>query len=164
MKNVLLFLISLSSCAITIAQVKYGTPTTEPLPEKFDGLRQSIIVNNFPKEINAIELDGEYYWMHNTSILCLESDIAITEFGAYLFYNDTWNLRKSYPLKDLDKFFNTKRHIMRQAQPYTWTNNWRVDKSLYGGWSMWYFIGTTKDGETVCGFQKIFTSSNLLKS
>lgn len=143
-------------------QRTYGTPINDALPEKLQTLRKAIAVNNFPKIIDPIKIGDRYYWKHNTAILCKESEIKIIEYGAYLFYNNTWNLRKSYPLKELNKNFGTKKEVMKQSQPYTWTNNWRTDSSLFGGWAMWYFIGITKDGETVCGYEKIETTNKLL--
>ncbi len=144
------------------SQIKYGTPSNEPLPEKLQGLRVAIEVNNFPKEIDAVKIKDQYYWMHNTAIRCKESDVTIIEFGAYLFYNDQWNLRRSYPLKDLNKNFGTKKERLKHAQPYTWAENWRVGPSLFGGWAMWYFIGKTPSGEIVCGYEKIETTDKLL--
>lgn len=161
MKNIL-FITLLCSSFIIQAQKKYGTPINDELPKKLKELRQAITVSNIPKHIDPIKIEDKYYWMHNTAILCKESEIQIVEYGAYLFYNNQWNLRKSYPLKELNKTFGTKKQIMKQARPYTWVNNWRVDKALYGGWAMWYFIGITTDGEKVCGYQKIETTDQLL--
>lgn len=150
-------------CTLSVAaQVKYETPTNEPLPEPLRGLPRLIQVSNFPKKINAVNIDGNYYWKHNTAILCEESEVEIIEFGAYLFYNGKWNLRRRYPLKDLNKQFGTKKQVLAQAQPYTWSDNWRVGPKLFGGWAMWYFIGKTTTGERVCGYQKIETTATLL--
>ncbi|WP_299898209.1 hypothetical protein [uncultured Aquimarina sp.] len=161
MKKVILLCVVMYTFLLT-AQTKYGTPINDKLPEKLSSLRRAISVKNFPKSIDAIKIDDRYYWKHNTAILCKESEITIIEYGAYLFYNDTWNLRKSYPLKELNKNFKTKKQVMKQSQPYTWANNWRTDDTLFGGWAMWYFIGITEDGETVCGYEKIETTDKLL--
>ena len=155
----LVFLLSIMNA---VGQVRYGTPTNEPLPEKLQNVRVGIEVNNFPKTIDPVAIDGQYYWKHNTAILCKESEVKIIEYGAYLFYNGKWNLRRSYPLKQLDKDFGTKKQVMLQSQPYTWTDNWRVDSKLYDGWALWYFIGIGKNGEKVCGYEKIETTENLL--
>ncbi|MDH7447956.1 hypothetical protein [Aquimarina sp. 2201CG14-23] len=161
MKKAILFLAIFCSLSM-YAQRNYGTPIQDELPEKLKILRKAIEVNNFPKTIDPIKIDNQYYWKHNTAILCKESEITIIEFGAYLFYNNTWNLRKSYPLKELNKNFGTKKEVMKQSQPYTWANNWRIDRSVFGGWAMWYFIGVTKKGEKVCGYEKIETTNSLL--
>ncbi|MFD2563075.1 hypothetical protein [Aquimarina rubra] len=161
MRTAIILLIAFTLNSLT-AQIKYGTPVNHQIPEKLKSLRKAIEVNNFPKTIDPIKIDERYYWKHNTAILCKESEIKIIEYGAYLFYNNTWNLRKSYPLKELNKNFGTKKEVMKQSEPYTWSQNWRTDSSLYGGWAMWYFIGITKDGEKVCGYEKIDTTDNLL--
>lgn len=146
------------------AQGNYGTPSDTDIPEKLQKLKRTIVVQNYPKEIDPIKIKGQYYWKHNTMIFHKESSVQIIEFGAYLFYNGKWNLRKSYPLKDLNKNFNTKRQMMLQAQPYTWNDNWRVGPQLFGGWAMWYFIGINEKGETICGYEKINTTNNFIKS
>ncbi len=147
----------------SLAQIKYGTPTEKDVPEKLQNLEKKIIVKNFPKEVNPIKIKDRYYWKHNTLIFCQESNITITEFGAYLFYNGKWNLRKSYPLKELNKNFGTKKQVLLQAQPYTWNNNWRTGKQLFGGWALWYFIGTMENGTIVCGYEMINTTTNLIQ-
>ncbi|RNC84155.1 MAG: hypothetical protein ED556_11900 [Winogradskyella sp.] len=144
------------------AQVNYGTPPENELPQKLQNIKVAIDVMHFPKENDPIKIKDKYYWKHATGILSKSSSITITEFGAYLYYNKQWNLRKSYDLKDLDKNFGTKKQIMQQGQPYVWVDNWRVDNRLFGGWAMWYFIGTTEKGEIVCGYETINTTSNLL--
>ena len=144
------------------AQIKYGTPTENDIPEKLQQLPKKITVKNYPAIIHPIKIKNVFYWKHNTLIFCESSKITITEFGAYLFYNDRWNLRKSYPLKELNKKFGTKKHLLQQAQPYTWNNNWRTANKLFGGWAMWYFIGKTEKGETICGYEMIHTTTNLI--
>ena len=153
-----LFLVACS----TKGQVSSGTPEENQIPEKLQNIRRAIEVQNFPKKNDPVKIKDTYYWKHATSILCKESDITITEYGAYLFYNDSWNLRKSYPLKELNKNFGTKKYVLKHSEPYTWEKNYRTDKQLFGGWALWYFIGTTASGETVCGYSTIHTTTNLL--
>lgn len=153
-------------CILTFSfnwsQSTYETPPEQSIPEKLKDYRIGIEVLNFPKENHPIKIDDTYYWKHSTAILCQESEITIIEYGAYLYYNGTWNLRRSYPLKELDKTFGTKRQTMLQGQPYVWANNWRVGNKLFGGWAMWYFIGKTSDGETICGYATINTTDKPL--
>lgn len=147
------------------AQTHYGTPGTDtPLPEILNGLRKAIDVEHLPKINHPIQIDKTYYWKHATAILSQESPVTIIEFGAYLYYNDQWNLRQKYPLKDLGRFFGLKNKTLLQAQPYVWTENWRTGDQLFGGWAMWYFIGLTPEGEKVCGYQTIHTTDQLLTS
>jgi len=161
MKTIIAFVLFLSTLT-SFSQVVYGTPVNDELPKKLKSLRKAIEVSNFPKKIDPIKIGKRYYWKHNTAILCKESEITITEYGAYLFYNNKWNLRQSYSIQELDKNFDTKSGKLEQSEPYTWIKNWRTDNRLYGGWAMWYFIGKTNKGETVCGYDKIETTTNLL--
>lgn len=144
------------------SQVDYGTPKGNQIPTKLSKLPRLILVNNFPNEIDAVKIKDRYYWKHTTSILCKVDNVEIIEFGAFLFYNNQWNLRQTYNLKELDKKFDTKKQQLKLGQPYTWRNNWRTDSKLFGGWAMWYFIGITSSGEKICGYQKINTTNNLL--
>lgn len=160
----------LTICFILATTIVFGQrdwtgPTgKEPVPEKFKDLPRAIEVTNFPKENDPIKINDRYYWKHITSIVSKESPITIIEYGAYLFYDGQWNLRQSYPLKEFDKTFGTEKEKLLQAQPYTWADNWRVDSNPYAGWAMWYFIGTTANGETVCGYETIHTTGNILKN
>ena len=161
----LVLLIILTAPLLLHAQVNYGTPNgTEALPDKFNGLRRAIDLAHFPSTNHPVEEDGTYYWKHATSVLCNESPLEVIEYGAYLFYNGKWNLRKSYPLEELQATFGIRKNKMQQAQPYTWTDNWRVGNDLFGGWAMWYFIGMTTDGEKVYGYATIETTDQLLTS
>lgn len=161
----LLLLISLISIQLACGQhtVSYGTPQKDtPLPNKFEQLPKTIRVMHFPKTNHPVKLKNRYYWKHATAIYTEEKDVKIIEYGAYLFYNGKWNLRKVYPLKALDKTFNTKNQQLLQGQPYVWANNWRTDSKLFGGWALWYFIGKTPNGRTICGYNTLNTTSNLL--
>jgi len=123
---------------------------------------REIEVMHFPKVNDPIKINDQFYWKHATGLMCPIDEISITEFGAFLYYNDQWNLRKSYDLKDLDKFFGTKKQRLQQGQPYVWTDNWRVGDRLFAGWALWYFIGTDSEGRTICGYASIHTTDNLL--
>ncbi len=159
----IVWLLCLLSTPVITAQVNFGTPSVdEPLPEKLQNLRKAIEVNHFPKVNDPIKIENTYYWKHTTSVLCKESKIEVIEYGAYIFYNDQWNLRRVYPLEELDKTFGTKKQILNQAEPYTWNKNWRVGEDLFGGWALWYFIGKTVDGENVCGYATIHTTDKLI--
>ncbi len=146
----------------TFSQVTYGTPKNETLPKKIKYLKRAIQVNHFPEEVHPIKHNDSFYWKHNTAILSETSNVEIIEYGAYIYYNDTWNLRRTYPIEDFDNTFGTSQNKLQQAQPYTFVNNWRVANQLFGGWAMWYFIGKTENGDLVCGYQKINTTNNLL--
>lgn len=157
----LAFIVTLVSLQLT-AQVNYGTPPEGLIPDKLQGLPRAITVTHFPEVNDPVEIDNTYYWKHSTAVLAKESPVKIIEYGAYLYYNDQWNLRRSYPLNELKESFGIKKQQMLQGHPYVWVENWRVGDQLFGGWALWYFLGETPDGETVCGYGRIHTTDNLL--
>ena len=145
-------------------QAEYGTPPEGLIPEKIQNIPRTIEVFHFPKINDPIKIKNRYYWKHSTGILSKTDNITIIEYGAFLYYNNQWNLRKTYEIKELDKTFGTKKQKLDQAQPYIWKNNWRTDNRLFGGWALWYFIGIDSSGKKVCGYETIHTSSNLLNN
>lgn len=161
-KHNLIFVLLLAGTVYS--QTSYPSPPSDLIPEKLKNIPQSIKAYNFPKENDPIKINDNYYWKHTTSLVSTTSDISIIEYGAYLYYNNKWNLRKIYPLKSFDKNFKTKEELLKLGQPYVWNSNWRVGKELFGGWALWYFIGIDEDGTKVCGYATINTTDNLLKN
>jgi hypothetical protein len=135
------------------AHLDYGTPKNEPLPEKIKNLRQASDVLHFPKEIDPIKIEDTYYWKHLTSIMCKDSQIEIIEFGAYIYYNDSWNLRREYPITELNKTFGSKNQLMNQAEPCTWANNYRTGTQLYGGLVLYWQNIYRRNRVWLCDFE-----------
>ena len=158
----LALLISLLLPFIINAQVDYGTPKEGEIPSRLKDLEKGIEVTHFPKINHPVKIEDSYYWKHATGLICNQDELTITEFGAYLYYNDQWNLRKIYDVKDFNKFFGAKKQVILQGQPYVWTENWRIGNQLFGGWALWYFIGTDSTGKSICGYATIHTTDNLL--
>jgi hypothetical protein len=135
-----------------------------PFPSKFDGLDSVIWVEHFPSPVYASTDPDEgnnYIWKHNSSIMSPVVDLQVEEGGAYIFYNDMWNLRVSYSAKEFSNLFHIPKGRMKAGQVYTFPDNWRYDSSLIGGWAMWYVIGQTPDGKRVYGVGKLDTVGAL---
>ena len=160
MRNLVIFLF------LSTTFLSAQTALDAPLPEPLNKLSTGIQANHFPSPVYASEdksqNDFKYFWKHNTAVLATSSDIQITECGAYIFYNEQWNLRVKYTAKDFAKLFNCPKGKLKQGQVYTFPDNWRTDNRLFGGWAMWYFIGTNADGEEVCGYAKLETKGALI--
>ena len=136
-------------------------PEDAPLPEKFSGLKESLTVSHFPSPVYASQdsdrSDFKYFWKHNTAVMARDSDVVVTECGAYIYYSDQWNLRVSYDAKTFTNLFNCPKGILKKGEPYTFPDNWRTDNRLFGGWAMWYVIGTDESGQKVFGVGKLET-------
>ena len=159
----LLYLLCLCTAPL-LAQVQYGTPLKDEIPEELKKYSRELEVHHFPQEVHPIQIDKNYYWKHNTAVMSPQEPAEIVEFGAYVYYNNQWNLRKKYDLKEFDKLFGSKKRTLLATQPYTWNDNWRVGPQLFDGWALWYFIAKTKSGRTIIGFQSLYTSDQLIKS
>ncbi|MEM6317424.1 MAG: hypothetical protein AAF960_07120 [Bacteroidota bacterium] len=156
MKRLNLGIIGLLYCYTLVSQ----TPLDAPLPEKFAGMKEIILVDNFPNPVKASTYAKEpnkFFWKHTTSILSTHENITIEEGGAYLFYDKKWNLRVAYPKKKFAKLYKVPKGKMKKGEPYVFVRNWRVGPKLFGGWAMWYVIGTTDSGERVFGVGRLDT-------
>ena len=148
------------SCLLGTFLVIGQTALDAPLPEKFKGLTEIILVDNFPNPVKATTYKSEpnnFFWKHTTTLLSLTENITIEEGGAYLFYNDQWNLRIAYKPKKFAKLFHIPKGKMKKGEPYAFVENWRVGPKLFGGWAMWYVIGRTDSGERVFGVGRLDT-------
>lgn len=143
------------------------SPQEAPLPEKFKGLEPLIVVDHFPSPVYASKDSNEpntYFWKHTTTLFSSNEDITVQEGGAYIFYNQQWNLRVTYNQKEFCEFFNISKYVMKAGEPYTFIENWRRDSRLIGGWAMWYVIGDTASGKRVYGIGKLDTAGSLYKT
>ena len=163
MKKYIIICFGLVSSILLFAQ----SPELAPLPPKFSSMSNVVQVNHFPSPVFA-SLDNDepntFFWKHTTSIMTPINDLTIEEGGAYIFYNDQWNLRVSLSAKEFSKLFGIQKGVMKAGQPYTFVDNWRRDKELRGGWAMWYVIGHTTSGNRVYGVGKLDTVGELYEA
>ncbi len=134
------------------------------LPEKLAKLPQKLQVDHYPSPVLASvdpKEPGTFFWKHNSAILSPKENATIIEGGAYIFVNNKWSHRVTYPSKVFSKLFKVKKGIMKAGQPYTFVDNWRRDYRLIGGWAMWYVIAELPSGERVCGIGKLDTVGQL---
>lgn len=150
---------------LTALLLNAQSPVEAPLPPKLDSLEAGLTVQHFPSTVfattDAEQKKFSYFWKHNTSVLSEVSDVQVLECGAYLYYNDKWNLRISYTARDFARFFNCPRGKMKRGQPYTFTDNWRTDNRLSGGWALWYVIGEQAGGKRIYGACALETVGKL---
>lgn len=161
MKKSILLLISFWAITHLAAQ---SAAEESPLPEKLAELRQGLQVEHFPNPVLAStdpDEPGTYFWKHNSTLFSPTEEATIVEGGAYIYYNDQWNLRVSMSAKEFSKLYGVQKGIMKAGQPYTFVDNWRRDSRLYGGCAMWYVIAELPSGERVCGYGKLDTVGEL---
>lgn len=148
-----------------IPSLQAQNPETAPLPDRFANLGEALVVNHFPSPVyasrDADEKKYTYFWKHTTSVMSPNSDIQVTNCGAYIYYGNQWNERVTFSAKEFAKMFGCSDAKMKQGQPYTFANNWRHENELSGGWAMWWFMGKNDKGETVYGLGKLETVGSL---
>ncbi len=141
------------------------SPKEAPLPPKFDNMEAAISMNHFPSPVYASKDDTQskysYFWKHTTSFLSPTEPLDIQECGAYIYYNNQWNLRVTHGKKKCSNLFDCKKGKIKAGQPYTFKDNWRTDNQLIGGWAMWYIIGKTNSNQLVYGTGKLNTVGQL---
>ena len=160
--------IILFCCCFMYHLVQFGqSPATSPLPDQFNGMPEKLSVNHFPSPVYASEdpdrSDYKYFWKHNTAVMAVDSDVEVTECGAYIYYNDQWNKRVTYDRKAFAKMFSCRKGVLKRSEPYTFPENWRTDNRLSGGWALWYIIGVDQSGRRVFGVKRLETVGELLK-
>lgn len=140
------------------------SPEDAMLPTKFDSISEGLQLVHFPDPVLASQDSDRpdiFLWKHNSTIFSPTQNVEIIEGGAYIFYNNQWNLRVRYDKSEFASLFQVPEAVMKAGQPYTFIDNWRTDTRLFGGWAMWYVIGLRSDGETVYGVGKLETVGAL---
>ena len=158
MKSIIIILVLIPSFGLS------QSPQEAPLPEKFNDLANVIHIDHYPSPVFAStdpDEPGTYFWKHTTTFFSPAEDIFIEEGGAYIFYNNKWNLRVAMSKKEISKYFDIPQGIMKAGEPYAFVKNWRRDSRLAGGWAMWYIMGKTSDGRKVFGVGKLDTVGKL---
>lgn len=167
MKSNIAKLLLLPFLLVLAGQVSAQIPEYGPLPKKFGNLPQELSVNHYPNPLLAStdesQKEFKYFWKHTTSVVSLYEDVEISEFGAYIYYNNQWNERVSLKPKDFEKMFNCPGAVLKKGEPYTFPDNWRKESELRGGWAMWYFIGKNESGKKVAGTGKLYTVGGTYK-
>ena len=138
-----------------------------PLPAKFLNLNEALVLNHFPKVVHPVAGEGKesfaWYWKHNTAVLAPER-CQVLEAGAYIFIGHQWTLRTSFTPKEFSRLFACPDGKLSPGQPYTFMENWRTDHQLRAGWAAWYVLATNAQGDTLFGWQPIYTSNQPLNS
>jgi hypothetical protein len=132
-----------------------------PLPEILAGAGDLLQVSHYPDPVKAsrdADEPGTWFWKHTTTVFSPDQNIRIRECGAYIFYNEQWNLRAKFNSKQFADWFNCPEGKMKAGEPYTFVQNWRRDTRLYGGWALWYFIGEDDRGKPIVGYKALWTA------
>ena len=95
------------------------------------------------------------FGFNKTSVIVLKEDLEITEFGSYSWISDHWELRtvanKPFTKKDFEDWYGCKDGKLIKGNTYTDKNNWYRNTELQKMISLWYYLGTNKNGDIYKG-------------
>jgi len=128
------------------------------LPDKLENIPDGIEVKNTPDTVRATKTENDtnfYFWFHKTSVKALKVDLEITEFGSYSWISDHWEFStvtdKPFTKKDFEDWYGCKDGKLIKGKTYTDKNNWYRNTELQKMISLWYYLGTNKNGDIYKG-------------
>lgn len=131
------------------------------MPAILSSAPRTLNVSHFPEVVHPTidpNQEGTYFWKHTTTVIAKKSDVQIKKCGAYVYYNNQWNLRAEFDKKQFSAWFNCPDALMEKGEAYTFPENWRMGEDIYAGWALWYFLGEDKNGDEVIGYEMLYTS------
>ena len=99
-----------------IAQVQYGRPAPEDLPEALKKYPGSFQVNHFPNEVHPVKIEEKYYWKHNTAVLSPGEKRRLLNLGR-ISTTITMEPSKEVCAQEFDELFGAKKRKLLAAQP-----------------------------------------------
>ena len=133
------------------------------LPEKLRGIDYGIQGSHFPNPTYATFEDGMYVWKHDTSVISLNEDLQIVEYGSYVYTDKGWFLRVSYDAKMFAETYNCKNGLLKKGVKYTDPTSWRKSETLFAGDAMWFYIAKNKKGKLVKGTALVETEAKMIE-
>jgi hypothetical protein len=132
-------------------------PTSQ---EQLDKLPVGMKVTHDPTPSRATDTSNrkglqKYTWFFKTTVQPTDSDVKITEFGAYGWEGGKWVFRtitrKPFTAKDFADWYSCPDALAKKGKGYADTNNWVTGPELVAGKSRWYYIGVDGSGRRVKG-------------
>jgi hypothetical protein len=137
-------------------------------PKKLASLPVGMEVRHNPAVVFATENTkdpekwGTYQLQLTTSVVALEEDLEIIEFGGYLLEDDQWVFRSIYD-RPFDKeefidWYNCPEGLLQKGVSYSDHDNWLAKTDNLSGQriiSLWYFIGKNKNGNKFVGASEV---------
>ena len=121
---ILLLGILISSC----------THSKHNLPKELKDFPVGIEVVHTPDKVYATDNTkdpgkrGEFQLQHSTSVKALYEDLEITEFGAYLWNKDHWEMKTIYGrpfnANEFSKWYNCENGLLKKGCTYVDSDNW----------------------------------------
>jgi hypothetical protein len=132
-----------------------ATPTSI---EELLRLPVGLKVTHSPKPSLATETPDRlwrYTWFFETTVQAIDSDVRVTEFGAYGLVGRKWLFGnytgKPFDAADFAEWYCCPDAFARKGKDYTDTENWSANSQLIAGTSRSYYIGVDAIGRRVKG-------------
>ena len=96
---------------------------------------------------------GVYQLEFNTTVIAINEDLEIVEFGGYDLINDEWVLYTVYDRpfnkEEFSSWYGCENGILKKGVAYSDSENWIAKSDVLSGRkvkSLWYFIAKNKQG------------------
>jgi polyisoprenoid-binding protein YceI len=147
----------------TFTLAQYENIHKIPLPDEFSSAANAVEIYSTPNPNFAEYADEkkeEIVWKHSTIIKASE-EMTITETGAFLLYNGTWQKRASFNKGQIKNMFATKTLDLKEGDSIVFKENWRYANLTETGWNFWYVKAKNKKGEELYGIDILETKGEL---
>jgi hypothetical protein len=112
------------------------------------------------------ERRAKYTWWYKTTVIAIDSDVTIVEFGAFAWMNGKWInggtfTGKPYSAKEFAEWYQCPKAVLKKGKTYSDPTNWSSDFVLRAGKMRWYFVGIDAKGNRVKGEAVIETKPEI---
>jgi hypothetical protein len=149
-------------CVTTASPVGADNPPGPTSIEDLDKLPIGLKVTHYPNPCLATETEVkagsallQYTWWFKTSVSPTDSDVKLTEFGAYGWQDGRWVFanftRKPFSSKDFADWYSCPDAALKKGTIYSDPKNWATSSVLRAGKARWYYVGLDANGRRVKG-------------
>ena len=121
-----------------------------------------IEVEHSPNPVKA-QVGGKsganYTWLYKTTVRTTSGPVRITEFGAFVWFEETWRFStytgEAFSPTDFSEWYSCDDATLLPGTSYSDPTNWSGSDVLVPGRGRWYFIGVDQEGNRVMGEAEI---------
>jgi hypothetical protein len=140
---------------------------TAPSIEELEKLPVGLKITHSPNPGQATETprhkSGKYTWFFKTTVRATDSDVKLTQFGAFSEVGGKWVFgnftSKPFTPKDFAEWYSCTNAELKKAKDYADPSDWGASNALQVTKWRSYYLGTDSKGQLVKG-EAIFESKS----